>query len=268
MMRKAFFWLALALPIVAAAWSVPMQLGLQVPFEPTAFTAAGRAVLMYELHLTNYSDKATDLRRIEVLDADEPDGKLLAAFDGEQIDPLLQNPGPRQVNAGATVVVFMEVALDSKAPMPKTLRHRVSGVESSIEGAVIGTHHTPLRVLEPPVHGAEWQASDGPSNGRDNHHRRGLLVLDGHPSISRRFAIDWFLKKDGHTYQGDLHDRSSHHSYDQSVFAVAKGTVVSTTMCPASIPTSARRLIFPSIPPRATSSLSIWVAACSRTTTT
>jgi hypothetical protein len=227
-MRKAFFWVALALPIVAAAWPMPMQLGLQVPFEPTAFTGAGREILMYELHLTNFSDQAIELRRIEVFDADEPGGKSLAAFEGEQIDPLLQNPGPRQVNAGATVVLFMEVTLDSKAHMPRTLRHRVFGVDSSIEGAVIGTHHTVLKVLEPPVHGAEWHASDGPSNDRDNHHRRGLLVLDGHPSISRRFAFDWFLKKDSHTYKGDLHDPHSHHSYDQPVFAVAKGTVVST----------------------------------------
>jgi hypothetical protein len=228
MMRRALFWIALALPVVAAAWSIPMQLGLQVPFEPTVYMAAGRAAVMYELHVTNFSDGAIDLRRIEVFDADEAGGNLLAAFDGEQIDPLLQHPGPRQVNAGATVVVFMQVALDSKAQMPKTLRHRVSGPDSSIEGAVIGTRHSTLKVLEPPVRGAEWQASDGPSNDRDNHHRRGLLVLDGRPTISRRFATDWFLKKDGHSYKGDLHDRPSHHSYDQPVFAVARGTVVST----------------------------------------
>jgi hypothetical protein len=226
--KKALFWVAMAMPITASAWPIPMQLELRVPFEPTAFPGAGRAVLMYELHLTNFSNEAIDLRRIEVLDVDETDGRPLAAFDGEQIDSMLQNPGPRQVNAGATVVVFMQVALDSKARMPKTLRHRVSSVDSSVEGAVIGTHRTSLKLLEPPVRGTGWHAYDGPSNDRENHHRRGLLVLDGHPSISRRFATDWFLKKDGHTYKGDLHDRRSHHSYDQPVYAVAKGTVVST----------------------------------------
>jgi murein DD-endopeptidase MepM/ murein hydrolase activator NlpD len=227
-MKKALFWLLISLPIVAGAWSIPPQLELRVPFEPTAFTAAGRAVLMYELYLTNFSDKPIDLRRIEVFDADETGGTALAAFDGEQIDPLLQTAGPRQVNAGATIVLFMQVALDPKARMPKSLRHRVSTIDSAVEGAVIGTHHTALKRLEPPVRGAEWQVSDGPSNDRDNHHRRALLVLDGQPSISARFAVDWFLKKDGHTYQGDLHDRRAHYSYDQPVFAVGKGTVVST----------------------------------------
>jgi murein DD-endopeptidase MepM/ murein hydrolase activator NlpD len=227
-MRKAFFWAALVFPIIAAAWSIPLQLALHVPFEPTVYTGAGRAAVMYELHMTNYSDKPIELRRIEVLDADTAGSKLLASFEGEQIDPLLQSPGPRQVNAGGTIVVFLEVALDPKAQMPKTLRHRVSSADSSIEGAVIGTRHTALKVLVPPVHGAEWQASDGPSNDRDNHHRRGLLVLDGRPTISRRFATDWFLKKDGRTYTGELSDRRSHHSYHQPVFAVAKGKVVAT----------------------------------------
>src|SRR5688572_561549 len=227
-MRKAFFWIALAMPVVAAAWSIPMQLGLQVPFEPTVFTGAGRPVVMYELHLTNYSDKPIALRRVDVLDADGPGGKLLASFESEQIDPLLQTAGPRQVNAGGTLVLFMQVILEANARMPQSLRHRVSNEDSSIEGAVISTRHFTVKVLVPPVRGAEWQASDGPSNDRDNHHRRGLLVLDGTPTISRRFATDWFLKKDGRTYQGELRDRRSHHSYDQPVYAVAKGKVVAT----------------------------------------
>ena len=67
-MKKVLFLIAMTLPIVAAAWSIPMQLELRVPFEPTAFTSAGRAVVMYELNLTNFSDKAIELRRIEVFD--------------------------------------------------------------------------------------------------------------------------------------------------------------------------------------------------------
>lgn len=228
-MRKTIFFCAIiAMPITASAWSIPQQLEMRVPFEPMAFTGAGRAHLMYELELTNFSDKPINLLRIEVFDADEAGGKLLATFNGEQIDPLLQNAGPEQVNVGATIVLFMDVAVEAGAHTPKSLRHRVSGADFSVEGAVIGTHHTALKLLVPPVRGAEWRASDGPSNDRDNHHRRGRFVLEGRTSISSRFATDWFLKKGGHTYQGDLHDRHSHYSYDQPVYAVANGTVVST----------------------------------------
>jgi hypothetical protein len=49
-MMKTSFWIALTLPMVAAAWSVPMQLGLQVPFEPTRDSSRGdvpRAFFQY-----------------------------------------------------------------------------------------------------------------------------------------------------------------------------------------------------------------------------
>lgn len=97
---------------------------LRIPFDPTAFPSAGRTFLMYELYLTNFSGSTIDLRRIEVLDAEEPAGKPLAVFVGEQIDSLLQSMDSRsssdqsnlrQVNAGATIVVFMQIAFDTQA---------------------------------------------------------------------------------------------------------------------------------------------------------
>ena len=51
-------------------------------------------------------------------------------------------------------------------------------------------------------------------------------MLDGRPSISRRYATDWFLTKDGVSFKGDERDRNSYYSYGQPVLAVAGGTVV------------------------------------------
>lgn len=218
-----------------AAAPFPMQMELRVPFDPTAFPSGGRTLLMYELYLTNFSGSSIDLRRIEVLDANEPAGQSLAAFEGEQIDALLQSSDAqlstdksnlRRVNANETLVVFVQVAFDAQARVPSRLRHRVITAESSLEGAVIDTHHTELKVLVPPLRGAAWLASDGPSNDRVNHHRRGLLAVDGRPSISRRYATDWFLLKDGTRRKGDVHDRQSYYSYGQPVFAVGSGTIV------------------------------------------
>jgi hypothetical protein len=218
-------WLA---PSCALAdWKIPPQVELRVPFEPTAFPGKGQVLLMYELYLTNYSGNPIDVRRIEVLDADQPAAQPLAAFDGEQIDPLLQQ-GPRVVNPGANVVVYMQVALEAQARVPDKLKHRVFTVDDSIEGAVVGTHHTKVKTLVAPVRGADWYASDGPSNDRDNHHRRGLLVFDGRPTISRRYAIDWFLTngKKWPWREGDAHEPTSYFSYGQPVYAVASGTIV------------------------------------------
>jgi hypothetical protein len=220
-----------------ADWKMPPQVELRVPFEPTAYPSGGRTLLTYELFVTNFSGIAIDLRRIDVLDADEPAAKPLVTLDGEQIDPLVQDAAgqasatkssPRAVNAGGTVVVFMQVSLDANAHVPNRLKHRVLTADDSIEGAMAGTHRTKLKVLVPPVRGADWHASDGPSNDRENHHRRGLLVLGGNPTISRRYATDWF-KTSGKIYkwrEGDAHEKSSYFSYGQPVYAVGSGTIV------------------------------------------
>ncbi len=175
------------------------------------------------------------LRRIEVLDVDRSADKPIAAFEAEQIDALIQPIGaptpaggtdPRQLGAGATVVVFMWIPFDTGASVPNRLRHRILTADSSSEGAVINTHHTQLHLLGPPLEGANWRASDGPSNDRDNHHRRGVLILDGQPVVSRRYAVDWLLFKQGERLSGSPRDKHSYHAYGNPVLAVADATVV------------------------------------------
>jgi hypothetical protein len=66
----------------------------------------------------------------------------------------------------------------------------------------------------------------GPSNDRDNHHRRGILIFDGRAVISRRYAIDWKQIKDDASFSGDPRDVRSYYSYGRAVLAVADGRVV------------------------------------------
>jgi Peptidase family M23 len=214
-----------------ATW--PLQLEMRVPFEPTAFPSAGRRYLAYELYLTNFTGDSLSLRRIEVLDADAVGAAPVAAFEGERLDALLQSVGVqtpaggnRSLAAGGSVIVFLWFALDSGAPVPNRLRHRVLTADSAADGAVIGTHYTELKVLGSPVQGENWLASDGPSNDQDNHHRRGIFVFDGHALISRRYAIDWMQIESGTSYSGDARHNRSYHAYGKPVLAVADGTVV------------------------------------------
>jgi hypothetical protein len=83
-----------------------------------------------------------------------------------------------------------------------------------------------LHVLAPPVEGANWLAADGPSNDQDNHHRRGVVILDGRAVDSRRYAIDWERTKDNASFSGDPRDVRSYYSYGKAVLAVADGLVV------------------------------------------
>jgi Peptidase family M23 len=212
----------------------PLQLEMRVPFAPTAFPSAGRTYLVYELYLTNFTNNPLNLQRVEVLDADAPVIEPVAAFEGEQLDELLQplgaqanrNSSGRQIAGGNTVVVFMWVSFKSGAHVPKQLRHRVVTADNAAEGAVIGTHQTEIKVLRSPLLGADWLASDAASNDADNHHRRGIFVYDGHALISRRYAIDWMLVKDGASFSGDARDKRAYYSYGKPVVAVADATVV------------------------------------------
>src|ERR1041384_1898182 len=120
-----FFAAFLAISLSPLATSpFPLQMELRVPFDPTAFTSGGRTFLMYELHLANFSGSPIDLRRIEVLDADGRARQPPAAFEGEQIDALLQSSDAqlstgkanlRRANANETLVVFMQVAFEAQA---------------------------------------------------------------------------------------------------------------------------------------------------------
>ena len=56
--------------------------------------------------------------------------------------------------------MFMQVAFETQARVPDRLKHRVITADTSLEGAVVGTHHAELKVLVPPLRGGAWQASD------------------------------------------------------------------------------------------------------------
>jgi hypothetical protein len=208
---------------------------MRVPFEPTAFPSGSHVYLMYELHLTNFMPMPVSLSRIEVLDVDAETAQPIATFEAKQLEAILQPLGGRTLSerkerliiaGGQSAILFMFVEFDRGSHIPNRLFHRVSTADSEEEGAVIFTHHTELHVLGPPVEGADWLAEDGPSNDQDNHHRRGVVILNGQPVDSRRYAIDWKQAMDGASFSGDPRDVRSYYSYGKTVLAVADGRVV------------------------------------------
>jgi len=211
----------------------PLQLEMRVPFDPTAFPSGPSVYLFYELHLTNFGPAPILLNRIEVQDAAAPSALITASFDAAQLEAMLQPVGPRfgsesklAIGAGQRAIVFVCIILDRKVPLPNRLSHRVITTDSSLEGAVIATHHTALLALAPPLEGPDWLAADGPSNDADNHHRRGVVILAGQAMNSRRFAIDWKQVREGSSFSGAARDIHSYFCYGKPVFAVANATVI------------------------------------------
>jgi hypothetical protein len=187
------------------------------------------------LHLTNFGPFPLSISRIDVLDADDKANGPIAFLEEEQLEDMLQplssngssNPKERPaLPVGQTTIAFMMLEFDRGTHVPDRLIHRLSAAGSAVEGAVISTHSTELHVLGPPVEGAGWTADDGPSNDADNHHRRGVIVLDGRAVDSRRYAIDWKQQRNGAFLSGDPNDVRSYYSYGNVVLAVADGHVV------------------------------------------
>ncbi len=213
----------------------PLQLEMRVPFDPTAFPSGQHVYVMYELYLTNFMPMPVFLTRIDVLDAGAASAQPIATFDASQLGTMMQPPGGRApadpgarlaIADGQSAIAFISIVFERGSHIPDRLLHRVTTTYAPEDGAAISTHHTELHVLGPPVEAADWLASDGPSNDEDNHHRRGVVILDGKAVDSRRYAVDWEQVKDGVTFSGDARDARSYYSYGKAVLAVADGRII------------------------------------------
>jgi hypothetical protein len=217
--------------ITVKPFSFPLQLEMRVPFDPTAIPSDQKSFLIYELYLTNFNASPINLRRIELIDADKKENNPVAIFDTTQLITMVQPlgravSGKLTIAGGQSAIVYLEVISDQHVPFPSRIIHRVVTDNDSLEGATISTHNTILQVLSPPLEGANWIAADGPSNDVDNHHRRGVIILNGRAVDSRRYAIDWKKVKDGVSFSGDPRNVHSYLCYGEKVLAVADGLII------------------------------------------
>lgn len=208
---------------------------LSVPMPPTPVAVDGHARLFYELHLANFSRRALDPVRVDVLDADS--GVPLASFAGEALERQLDRSGLQwQAKAGAPIepgrrgIVFFELALPAGAQPPRTVRHRVAfraadGAVVQVEGAAVSVAREPAVVLGPPLRGGPWIAIHDPSWERG--HRRVAYAVDGKARTPGRVAVDW-VKLDAQGRKADRADGqvADAYSHGEDVLAVADGTVM------------------------------------------
>ncbi|WP_334161017.1 M23 family metallopeptidase [Phenylobacterium sp.] len=228
---------------LAAAWFaasaagepsvVPLDVG--APARATAVRSGERLHILYELRLTNFAPRPVTLEGLEALD---PAGRSLAAFDAAALTGMVAHRGPSPaegaelvVPPGGFVVVFLDVQTSAgRAPSKLVHRIRVRGASpdapasrTMVEAGAVAVAGAPLR-LGPPLKGAGWLAANALSNESD--HRRTLAVVDGHARISQRYAIDFVqLDARGRPFRGDPARNESWTGYGADVLAVADGTV-------------------------------------------
>jgi murein DD-endopeptidase MepM/ murein hydrolase activator NlpD len=212
---------------------------MEVPVDPMAFPADGRHYLIYELRLTNLAKSPSVIRRLEARNAQSEASAPLAAYEGSELDAVLQHfgdpavgdrmptagAGYRELAAGESALVFLTVVLEPGVPVPARLFHRLALDDGTVDGARAGTHPGKLPVISPPLAGGPWQALSG-AGDNTSHHRRQFVVLGGRCLMPTRNAIDWKRSDDGASSSGRGDDNADYFSYGQPVLAVADGRIV------------------------------------------
>jgi murein DD-endopeptidase MepM/ murein hydrolase activator NlpD len=207
---------------------------------PQPVMADGRARVLYELHLTNFSARPIELLALDVFR--DHGTAPLASYRGEELEKLLVGVGQtdgagkvRIISGGRRVVIFLSLTLPSSSHPPIALRHRLSlsiarkndgagdTIENTVDGPVVAVVPGPAPVLRAPLRGATWIAFN--SLGGDDH-RRALNPVDGRVRIAQRFAIDWMcLGPDGRLFHGDPKSNANFYDYGAEVLAVADGRI-------------------------------------------
>jgi len=234
-----------------ARLSLPPLVDFQVPFPPTPVKADGKQLLVYELHITNFSTNKLELTCVEVLK--DRSIEHLASFMDDELEKQMTHvgfmdkaviellgltlppdqPRERTINPGLRAVMFLMLTLEKEINLPKTLRHRLhfkptlpsaKQADEVVEGAEINVIRKRPLVLGPPVRGGGWLAAGALSN--TSYHRRSVFPLNGRARISQRFAIDWArLGPGGRIYRGDDFANTNAFAYGEEVLAVADAVV-------------------------------------------
>ena len=219
-----------ALP--AAAFALRQSFDVAVPVAPSPVAVHGVELLVYELHLTNFSADSLSVGRLQVID--QRSGAVLDEYSGQALTARIAQirPAANQVVVvapGRRAVVYIELS-SPLGTTPARLLHRleyaVDGAAErfAIEGGAIELAD-PAVVIGPPLAGGPWVAvysADWPRG-----HRRVIYTIDGRARIPGRFAIDWVKVDDeGRIARGDAEVPGNHLGYGEAVIAVTDAVVV------------------------------------------
>lgn len=255
------FYLTLSLPFTTLALTkntgLPGQLGVQILQLPTPMIAENKAYLVYELYLTNFTNVPAALTSLDIKSEDK--GNPLFHFENKELASMLVPAGDRNTKqlsqtmpASSTKIAYIWLPFKDMNSVPDKLIHHITfNAEYKKEMQEFDVMLDPIMISKVapitvalPLKGKYWVAANGPSNA--SIHRRTLLVVNGHPYLSQRYAID-FLQIDAKTrltYHGDEHSNASYYCYDQPIYSVANGKVISMKDgIPENIPNSGQTAV-------------------------
>jgi hypothetical protein len=219
--------------------AVYQSLQLSVPKSPTPVRTAGGTVLVYELHITNFTPDLLTLERVVVLDANGLRSSL-GDYRGEELKMLIEIPGSRRAMSeknllapGMRAVLYFWICLKDATEIPTAMKHQVffkvagDSTSKSVGGGLATVLAAQPTTLDPPLRGGPWVAVYDPSITRG--HRRVIFAIDGSARIPGRFAIDWIKESwAGKFARADSTKVANWYGYGEEVLAVKDSVVAAT----------------------------------------
>ncbi len=246
LMRMSTLLMVSMVILLESTWAQTKgDIGVQVdvPFPPSPVEGNGKINLVYEIHLTNFTNKDVTLKDAAVYSTNK--NVPLLTLKDEELANYLFRPGSasdtsdiRIIKNGKRSVLYLWIGLDKANEIPRILFHRLtfSLVTSTGQSVDMNINQFPVPVksnepvlILPPVQSGTWLLWDGPSNDNPDAHRRSLHTLDGRTTIAERFAIDLMkIGEDGTLWKGDPSKNESYYGYGEELLAVSDAVVAGT----------------------------------------
>jgi len=209
---------------------------VQVPWRPMPATIAGKKLLLYEMHLTNFAPTSLTLTRIQVVDStgavlnDLKDSELQGVMG--RFDHVDRPTDKLTIPPGVHALAYLSVPLTLGAN-PIGLTHRIeyqaagNSDRASVQGGAFTVDSEPPISIGPPLRGGPWVAIYDAS--WPHGHRRVTYAVQGSAHIPGRFAIDWIkVDKQGRYFVGDGSVVRDWYGYGAEVLAVSDSVVAAT----------------------------------------
>jgi murein DD-endopeptidase len=200
---------------------------------PASFIQGGRRQLVYELHVTNFSQSDVTLAVLDIRDAD---GRLLAQYADDELRTRITRPGfrndhptPQVLGPGRRAVINIWFAIPLEPFNVRSVSHRIEldvmrpegPVRTIVSGAAANVANDPIPSIDAPLRGGPWIAIYDPL--LKGGHRTTTYTLDGRARIPGRYAID-FIRLPPFGALPPV-PAANANGFGEDVLAVADGTI-------------------------------------------
>ncbi len=179
----------------------------------------------YEIQLTNTYKSDIVLKKLSVVNT----GEVSVIYrDYSDIKAQNQRVGTHEavdtLAPGQSSIFWVSFFLADSAQVPQSISHLIEyEADAKLEKICIAqTSINPTKpvVISAPLEGKNWLAING-------WHRRAMMPINGKLFLAQRYALDYIQLDDNHKlFQSMPLENTKYFGYNQSILAVADGTVV------------------------------------------